>query len=256
MKGFERVLVLLATVLVLAVNGMANTGALGGVTTGAVAGRFALPFTPAGYVFAIWGLIYLGLVAFSLFQAAGAGARLERVAGLRPVYVFSAAANVAWLWFWHHEALVASLAVMLLLLAALVVARRLVMAASAGSAVEFWCVDAPFRLYVAWISIATLANLAVVMAYGGYAGEPRAPTGVSLAMLAAALAIAFYAWHRLRDPIFLLVIAWAALGIALRHGQSMVVSAPAALVAALAGLGAIGILLEDARALRRQSTTG
>ena len=256
MKGFEKVLVLVATVLVLAVNGLANTGALGGVTTGEVAGRYALPFTPAGYVFAIWGLIYTGVIAFSLFQAAGAGARLERVAGLRPVYVFSAAANVAWLWFWHHQALVASLVVMLLLLAALIVARRLVVAAQAGSPVEFWCVDVPFRVYVAWISIATLANLAVVMAYGGSPEGPRAPLAISLGMLAAALAIAFFAWDRLRDPIFLVVVAWAALGIALRHGQPMTVSAPALVVFALAGLGAIGLLLEDARALRRQSTTG
>jgi len=256
MRSLEKLLVLLFTGVVLAVNGLANTGALGGVTTGEVAGRYALPFTPAGYVFAIWGLIYTGLIAFSLFQAAGAGARLERVARLRPVYVFSAAANVAWLWFWHHQALLASLVVMLLLLAALVVARRLVVATPAGSPVEFWCVDVPFRLYVAWISIATLANLAVVIAHGGGAGGPRAPVAISLAMLAAALAIAAVAWRRLRDPIFLLVIAWAALGIALRHGQPMAISGPAMVVFALAGFGAIGLLLEDARALRRQATTG
>lgn len=256
MKVLERVIVLLATVLVLAVNGLANTGALGGATTGEVAGRYALPFTPAGYVFAIWGLIYAGLVAFSLFQAAGAGARLDRVSVLRPVYVFSAAANVAWLWFWHHEAPLAAMAVMLMLLAALVAARRVVATVPAGSPVEFWCVDAPFRLYVAWISIAMLANLAVVIAYVGAAAGPRTPVAVSLAMLAAALAIAAYAWRSLRDPVFLVVIAWAALGIALRHGQPMTVSGPAILVFALAGMGAIGLLAEDSRALRSQSTTG
>lgn len=256
MRTFERLLVPVATVLVLAVNGLANTGALGSVTTGEVAALYTLPFTPAGWVFAIWGLIYTGLIAFSLFQAAGAGARLERVERLRPVYVFSAAANVAWLWFWHHQALGASLVVMLLLLAALFVARRIVTASPAGSPVEFGCVDLPFRLYVAWISIATLANLAVVVAYAGGAGGPRAPVAISLVMLAAALAIAAVAWRRLRDPVFLLVIAWAALGIALRHGQPTVVSGPAIVVFALAGLAAIGLLWEDARALRGQSTTG
>jgi hypothetical protein len=256
MRGLERGLVLVATGLVLAVNGLANTDALGGVTTGEVAARYALPFTPAGYVFAIWGLIYIGVIAFSLYQAAGAGARLERVDSLRPVYVFSAAANVAWLWFWHHQAPLAAMAVMLMLLASLIVARRIVAAAPAGSLVEFMCVDAPFRLYVAWISVATLANLAIVIAYVGSAAGPRAPVAVSLAMLAAALAIAAYAWRNLRDPIFLLVIAWAALGIALRHGQPMAVSGPAIVVFGLAGLGAIGLLMEDARALRRQSTTG
>jgi hypothetical protein len=255
MNRVEKGLVLLATAVTLAVNGLANTGALGGVTTGEVAGRFNLPFTPAGYVFAIWGLIYLGLIAFSLFQLGRAGATSERLAGLRPVYVFSAAANIAWLWFWHHQAPVAALAVMLLLLSSLLAARRTLSVAPAASATEFWCVDAPFRLYLAWICIATLANLAVVIVYGGDAAEPRSAMVVSLAMLATALAIAVFAYQVLRDPIFLAVIAWAAVGIALRHGQPMLVSAPAMAVAALAGLGAIGVLLEDARGLARQPTT-
>ncbi len=169
--------------------------------------------------------------------------------------MFSAAANIAWLWFWHHQALVAALVVMLLLLASLVAARRTLSVAPAASAAEFWCVDAPFRLYFAWICIATLANLAVVIVYGGDAAEPRSAMVVSLAMLAAALAIAVFAYQVLRDPIFLAVIAWAAVGIALRHGQPMLVSAPAMAVATLAGLGAIGVLLEDARGLARQPTT-
>jgi len=256
MTVLERVLVLIATVATLVVNGLANTDALGGMTTGEVAARYSLPFTPAGYVFAIWGLIYLGLVAFSLFQTAGLGAKLARVGRLRPVYVFTAAANVAWLWFWHHGALVASLVVMLLLLASLVAARRLLAEDTATSPVEFWCLDVPFRLYLAWISIAALANLAVVIAWAGGAETPRVPTGVSLAMLAAVLVLAAFAWRRLRDPLFLAVIAWAAFGIALRHGQPAVVSAPAALVGSLAGLGAIGLLLEDVRVARSQSTTG
>ena len=49
--------------------------------------------------------------------------------------------------------------------------------APAASATEFWCVDAPFRLYLAWICIATLANLSVVIVYGGDAAEPRALLG-------------------------------------------------------------------------------
>jgi hypothetical protein len=253
MNRFEKGLVLLATAVTLAVNGLANTGALGGVTTGEVAARFSLPFTPAGYVFAIWGLIYVGLIAFSLFQAAGSAP--SRLAGLRPVYVFSAVANVAWLWFWHHQALTASLAVMLMLLVSLAVARRTLAVAPPGTRAEFWCVDVPFRLYLAWISIATLANLAVVIVYARGGTGPELATGVSLVMLAAASGIAGFAYRALRDPIFLVVISWAALGIALRHGQPMLVSGPAMLVAALAGLGAIGILLDEARDLGRQSTS-
>lgn len=255
MRWLERLLVLLATAATLVVNGLAGNGALGGVTTGEVAGRFALPFTPAGYVFAIWGLIYVGLVAFSLYQVAGAGAASGRVALLRPVYVFSAAANVAWLVLWHRQAPLAALCVMLLLLASLAVARRQLATGPAASRAEAWCVDLPFRLYLSWITVATLANLAVVLAYAGAVGVPRAAEPISLAMLALAFFLAAIGYRRGRDPVFLVVIAWAAAGIALRHGQPMTVSVPAMGVAALAGLGAISLLLEDARDAEAQSTT-
>jgi hypothetical protein len=239
---WERALVVLATAVVLAVNGVASTRGINGVRTGEVAARYDLPFTPAGWAFSIWGAIYLALAAFTLYQLAGHGAASRRVAAVRPAYVFTGVANAAWLWFWHQESLGTTLAVMLLLLGALIAAYRVLRAADAESVAESWCVDLPFSLYLGWISVATIANLSVVVAYASRAG-PLEPVVWSQLMLVALAGVVLLAWRVLRDPVFLVVLAWAAAGVALKPGQAPVVAVPAMLVAALSGMAAMGVLL-------------
>lgn len=248
----ERVLVVLATVAVVAINALAGAGLLNDVSTGEVARRFDLPYTPAGYAFAIWSLIYLGLVAFTVAQAVPSRWPSSRVDAIRPAYVFSSVANGAWLWFWHHEALLGSLAVMALLLGSLTYIYRTLAATPPATAAEAWWLDRPLRLYCAWITVATLVNLAVVLAAGGMPDFD--PVLLSQLMIAATFAVGVFVYRRLRDPLFLCVIGWAAAAIALKAGQPLAVSAPAMLVCGLLGLGAIGLLVEGDGGL--QSTTG
>jgi len=241
----ERLLVVLATVATIAVNAWANTVGIDGARTGEVAARYDLPFAPAGWVFGIWSLIYLGLIAFTAWQFRGRGARSPRVAALRPAYVFTAAANAAWLVFWHHEVLTATLAVMLLLLLGLV-AIYLRLDTPPSSLGEAWCVDAPFSLYLGWISIATLANLGVVVVAADRLGLGFDPLAWSLAMLGVALAIGAFAYLRLGDVVFLGVVTWASLGIALKPGQLPLVAVAAMAVAGLTGIGVMRLLLRAA----------
>lgn len=253
----DRVLVVAATGMVIGVNAIANTRGINGVRTGEVAARYDLPFTPAGWVFSIWGAIYVALLALTLFQLTGRGTASSRMAGVRAPYVFTCVANVAWLWFWHHEALLATLLVMLLLLAALAFVYRTLEAASPESAAEAWCLDAPFSLYTGWISVATLANASVVVTGTPASFEVDAVAWSQL-MLAGLLGVVLFGWSRLRDPLFLLVLAWAATGIALKQGQAPSVSLPASVAGALAGMAAIDCLLRPAPPARAeaQSTTG
>lgn len=251
----ERFAVVVATAAVLAINALAGAGHLNDVSTGEVARRFDLPFTPAGYAFAIWGLIYLGLVTFAVAQSSAAGARSGRAAAIRPAYLFSSVANGAWLWFWHHEALLASLAIMALLLGALAFVYR-TLAGAPPMRGEIWWLDGPFSLYCAWITVATLANLAAALGDGRIAGIAPDPVLLSQVMLGIVLAIAVFAYRQLCDPLFLGVIAWACAAIALKAGQPPVVSAPAMLVGSLAGLAGIGLLLESAGREPAQSRIG
>ncbi|MGA0001445.1 MAG: tryptophan-rich sensory protein [Steroidobacteraceae bacterium] len=237
----SRLLVVLATVLMIAVNTLANTRGLGGVTTGAMSARYDLPFTPAGFVFAIWGLIYLGLLGFTLYQAFVAS---ERLAAVRAAYVFTAVANGAWLVFWHHGQLVASQVVMLALLVSLLWIRETLREQPPRSWLERVALDWPMRLYLGWIALATLANLGPVVIYGPSAGLGIDPLGWSLVMVAGVAAWGVSATLRYGDAIPLLVIAWAGWGIAQRGDQdpSMVLAGSGLVAAALAGVLALGLV--------------
>ena len=116
----RRVVVVLAVVATIGVNGLANALTLNGLTTGEISDRFRVYFMPAGYVFSIWGLIYLGLILFAIYQARPAQRNnpcLERVGYL---FALSCGANGAWLFLWHHEQFPLALIAMFSLLGLLI----------------------------------------------------------------------------------------------------------------------------------------
>lgn len=242
MNILDKALVVLATVATIAMAYVANTTMLAGVRTGEIAVRYDVPFTPAGWTFAIWSLIHVALIAFTVFQVRRAGDS-PRAEAVRGPFVFAAAANCCWLVFWAYEALVVTLLVMLLLLASLVAAYRELRASAPATPAEAWCLDRPISLYLGWITAATLANLSVVVVHAGWLPEAIDPETWSLLAVAAALAIAAFVYLRLADPVYLGVIAWAMTGIAFKTAQLGPVAMAAQGAAALAGIGVVLLLL-------------
>ncbi|HEX7003610.1 MAG TPA: hypothetical protein VF168_05455 [Trueperaceae bacterium] len=154
-------LTVFAFIVVLAMNYLAVSLPLAGRTTGEVSSRFPVSVTPADYAFSIWSVIYLGLAAFTLYQAlpAGAAGRLDRI---RLLFLLSCLFNVAWLVAWHNLLVPLSLLLMLCLLATLVILYRETRGVR-GGATSFWCLRLPFSIYLGWISAATLVNVAVFL---------------------------------------------------------------------------------------------
>ncbi len=108
-----------ALIGMITVNALANALPINGLTTGAISDSYPIFFVPAGYVFSIWGLIYLGLIAFTATQALSPSA--EPIVGpLRPLFVFSCLANGMWILAWHYLQLALSLVLMLVLLGSLI----------------------------------------------------------------------------------------------------------------------------------------
>ena len=94
-------LVFAATIGTIAFNGLAATGALGGIATGDISAKYPSIITPAGYAFSIWSLIYAGLMAYSVYQIVPANLVSQRP--IRSLYIMSCALNCAWLYMWHAE---------------------------------------------------------------------------------------------------------------------------------------------------------
>lgn len=196
-------------------NALANILPFNGQNTGAVSNKFDVLFTPAGYVFAIWGLLYLTWCVFAVYQflpAKRTNARLARV-----TYLFSASGvvNVSWLWLWHHEYFALTVATMVLLLGLLIACYvRLDVGRFRVSLLERFCVDLPFSLYLAWISVATIANVTIFLRYTGWSGFGLPETFWAMLMIGLASTLGMVACLQRGDFAFVAVLVWAFIGIA------------------------------------------
>jgi len=215
-------------IVTLAVNGLANVIKYNGQTTAEISDRFQVFFVPAGYVFAIWGLIYLGLIAFGIFQALPSQRENPRLRKLG--YLFAAAnlANAIWLFFWHYNLFVLSLLTMLTLLG-LLIASYLVLGIGRTkvSAGERWLVRLPVSIYLGWISVATIANASDVLYDINWNGFGVAPQSWAVIMLAVGVVLATAMALSRRDAAFLLVFVWAFAGIGIKQSAVKMVSVSA-----------------------------
>src|SRR5512135_2556906 len=122
MKDITRqISVVVTTLITLVVNGLANALPLNGQNTGQISDRFNVYFVPAGYVFSIWGLIYIGLIAFAVFQALPAQRQNPRLRAAGWWIALGGLANSAWIFFWHYLHFPLTLVAMLTLLATLII---------------------------------------------------------------------------------------------------------------------------------------
>src|SRR5512147_814965 len=136
---------LLSVLLALTVNILASALPLNGQNTGEISDRFPVYFVPAGYVFSIWGVIYLGWIAFILFQFRARQQENVRLRRLGYWFAVSNIANAAWLFCWHYNRFGLSVLVILGLLGSLI-ASYLCLNVNRSSVTprEYWSVDVLF----------------------------------------------------------------------------------------------------------------
>ncbi len=239
-----------AFAVTIAVNALANLLPINGQTTGAISDRFASYFVPAGFTFSIWGVIYAALAGFTLYQALPSQRNNRLVQCVVYLFILSCSANVAWILLWHYEWFISTLGMMLiLLLSLLAIYLRLDQSQHRATGAERWLVVAPFSLYFGWITVATIANVTVVLLDLGWSGWGIAPAAWSTLLLLAAISI-FSAIGLVRaDAVYTLVGVWALAGIIV--GQASV-----PMVASTAALGIIIVLGTLVAGLRRKRRVG
>jgi hypothetical protein len=234
----RQALVVIAVISTIVVNVLANVIPFNGVTTGEVAARYDVLFQPAAYVFSIWWLIYLGLLAYAIYQARLPRRDDPQLRSLDLPVIVSSLANIAWIVVWHNGQITASFVIMLVLLGALLtIYGRLGQPALGKDPTRLWLVNRVFSVYLGWITVATFANLGVLLQESGWTGGAlgRLPWFI-LGVVAVLIVAGLVAWFR-ADVAYLLVLVWAFVGIGVERGSDPVVSAIAwtatALLAAL-----------------------
>ncbi len=217
---------------VLTINALANILPINGVTTGEVSDSFPSLFTPAGYVFSIWGLIYSLLIVFVVYQALPPQKDNPRLERLGYWFALSCAFNFGWLLAWHYGAIGLSELLMFGLLGSLIVCYlRLGIGEREVSRAEALAVHLPFSVYLGWITVATVANTSVTLLNYGVTGGWLAPFW-TLVAVAAAVGVGYLTLKNRGDAAFNLVLVWAFIGIAVAQWGSELLVVVGALVAA------------------------
>ena len=240
---FRQVLVIIAVVATIIMNGLANALPLNGQNTGEISDRFQVYFVPAGYVFSIWGLIYVGLIAYAIYQAMPAQRDNPRLQATGYLFVFSCVANIAWIVLWHYEFFLLTLVAMVALLFLLIaIYLRLGIGRTAVSPAERWLVHLTFSIYLGWVSVATIANVTSVLDYVKWGGWGLSPELWTALMLLAGVILAGAMAFTRGDVAYGLVLIWAFIGIALKHSETAFVATAAWVAVGLVVLGLAGAI--------------
>jgi len=223
------------TLFTITINALANILPFNGQTTGEISDRFAIRFVPAGYVFSIWGLIYLGLIVFAIHQALPSQRGTKVLDQIAPVYWIASLANTAWIVLWHYEQFPITIIVIVILLLSLIAIYRKV--DTKADASFRWCVQLPFSIYLGWVSVATIANAAQVLTYLEWNAWGLSADTWAVIMLAVASLLGVVMLLRERNAAYALVLVWAFVGIALKQADSALVANAAWVFAGLLAAG-------------------
>ena len=219
---------LVAFIATLTINSLSNSLPLNGKTPAQLSDQYPNLFVPAGVTFAIWGVIYMWLLVFIVWQISAlfSPKRMEKVA---PVierlgwsFVATCALNMAWLFAWHWEFVLLSVLVMLSLLAALI---RLNSKVGAGiskiNSQEKWLVHAPFGIYMGWISVATIANITALLVKIQWTGWGLSEGNWAFIMVFAGFLITCAVQTYKNNVFYGLAVMWALYGISLKRGTEI-----------------------------------
>lgn len=236
MKKFYAIANTVVIVALVVWNYYTTTTTIGGNTVGSLSDEYDNLFTPAGYAFSIWGLIFLALIAHGLFQVRRAFSDGEDnfILQIGPWLLLANLANIAWVWFWLNEVTWLSVILMLVILVSLIVCIvRLDMERWDAPLYTILFVWWPLALYSGWIAVATIANVSAYLAKIGWDGGPFSEIAWTVILIIVAVAVNLFmiAARNLRE--FAFVGAWALAAIAVRHWDSIPTLQWTALVGAI-----------------------
>jgi hypothetical protein len=226
MKNILRqITVILFVIATIAVNALANIIPFNGLNTGQISDRFQVYFVPAGYVFAIWGLIYIGLITYAVYQALPAQRDNPLLRSMAGPFILGSVANIIWLILWHYLQFPGTLLAMLILLASLItIYLRLNGPSKNNSTGETWLVRIPFSIYLGWITVATIANVTDLLSFLKWNGWGISSEIWMAIILTAVVSIASLMNFTRRDLAYSAVILWALAGIAVKFPVSGLVT--------------------------------
>lgn len=213
--------VAVAFVAVVVVNFLANALPINGVTTGEASDSFGNLFVPAGVTFAIWGLIYVLLLGYTVYQFGllqrNKDAKREKsLHRINTYYLVTSLANIAWIFAWHYGVIWLSLLFMVTLLVTLIKIAD-VINREKYNLKDTLFIRLPFSVYFGWITVATIANVTALLVSLNWSGFGISETVWTIIVLLVGSGIGIARTLKDRNIFYGLVLVWAYGGIWLKH---------------------------------------
>ncbi len=209
-----KILNVLALFGVITVNALANILPINGVGTGEVSAENSNLFTPAGFTFSIWSLIYLGLLGFSFYQLSGfkkSGSKdITKIIG--PFFILNALANISWIFAWHYKLIGLSVIIMLIILTTLIIIDHRIKSSNTSFKNSIF-VRFPMGLYLGWICVATVANIAVYLTSISWEDFGVNPQYIAIIMIFIASVVGIFLNYKSAGIFPAIAICWGLFGI-------------------------------------------
>ncbi len=218
----RQVTILVAIIGSIVVNTISNIFPPQGLNVGTLSNTLFAPvqITPANYAFAIWGLIYIGLLGFGIYQLQPSQRQNPRLRAGGYLLAIACVAQCAWIYLFLARLFILSIVAMLGILMSLIwLYQRLEIGRERVSQSERWFIQIPIGIYLSWISVATIVNVASTLYIRDWNGWGIAPIGWTVIMMVISAGIATVVMVQRHDLAYLLVAVWTLLAIAIRQIQ-------------------------------------
>jgi len=256
-KIFLSLLNLIAFIATVAVNALATILPINNKTTGQLSDQYPNLFVPAGITFSIWGIIYLLLGIYIIYQLVIAFSKRSGGVGILEkigiLFFLSSLFNIGWIFAWHYEILWLSLIFMVLLFIMLLsIYLRLRIGKSDAGGAEKGLAHLAFSVYMGWITIATIANVTALLVDIGWNGFNLSEQFWAVLVIAVGIIIALLVIFTRNDMFYCLVVVWSLLGILLKRLSDASTPALGIIITVITGMALIvlGIIIQLARKKR------
>jgi hypothetical protein len=219
--NLTKVIVTISFFIMIIVNLLSNVLPINGITTGQVSDDYKNLFAPAGITFSIWGVIYLLLLGYTIYQfflfknnETNINEKLYNKIGL--FFTLSSITNALWIFCWHYKLIPLTVILMLIILISLIIIVMEIKKVELRTKEKIF-IKIPFSVYFGWITVATIANITVFLVSIGWNGFGIPEHIWAVAIIFIGLIIGIITTLKNKDIAYGLVIIWAYIGILIKH---------------------------------------
>lgn len=204
-------------VAMIVVNFLANSMPINNRSTGDISDAYPNLFAPAGLTFSIWGLIYLLLAGYVVYQFIKSGQQKEELfKKINPLFIATSLINILWIFTWHYDFIGISVILMAILLFLLIKIAD-ILRGEKFTSLEKLFIWVPFSVYFGWITVAAIANITVFLVSIGWNRFGIADFVWTNIILIVGAIIGILRMRKDKNMAYGLVLVWAYLGILLKH---------------------------------------